>query len=259
MNLRLAFCFAAVAAGLGMTSLARAEDYKITVGGGFDVAPRYLGSDEYHFIPVPYLNVVTSSGVYVDTDRGVGYKLHLPHNFYLDMNLNYVAGRKDTDETFQSGSDALRGLGNTPSALDATVTAGYRFATVGSLSVAADLPLSNRSIGDAWQAALEVPVLVAGPNVVTSKTVAHFGSQTYNQTMWGVNATQSAASGYRQYAVGSGFDSVDFDLIWLHRFNQHWSLETKGGLTRIIGDAAHSPIVQRSLSLNVGTVMGYSF
>lgn len=259
MKLSFAFYLASAAVGLTVSSAAFADGYDITVGAGIDLAPRYLGSNEYHFLPIPYVNVTAPSGIYVDTTRGVGYKLSLPHNFYVDASLNYAIGRKDSNETFGSGSDTLRGMGDVPNALVSTVTAGYRFMNVGSVSVAADIPLSNRSIGDSWRAAFEVPLMMTASDVVTNKAVVHLGSADYNQTMWGVNASQSAASGFRQYSLGGGFNAIDYSLTWTHIFNQHWSVSTSGTITRLVGDAADSPIVERRVSLNVATIASYKF
>ena len=259
MKSSFVFYLASAVVGFAISSVAFADGYDVMLGAGIDLAPRYLGSNEYHFVPVPYLSVTTPSGIYVDTTRGVGYKLDLPHNFYIDGVLNYVTGRKDTNETLESGSDALRGMGDIPNALFATVTAGYHFASLGSVSLAADMPLSNRSVGDAWRIAFEAPVLVSGSDVLTTKTEVHVGSATYNQTMWGVNASQSAASGFRQYSSGGGFNAVDFGLTWVHSFDRHWSVTTSGQVTRLVGDAGDSPIVERRVSVNIATLVGYKF
>lgn len=259
MKSNFAFYLASAVVGFTVSSVAFADGYDVTVGAGIDLAPRYLGSNEYYFLPVPLLNVTTPSGVYIGTTSGVGYKLDLPHNFYIDSSLNYAVGRKDTNETFESGSDALRGMGDVPNALVATVTAGYRFASVGSVSVAADVPLSNRSIGDSWRVAFEVPMLVTASDVLTTKTAVHLGSATYNQTQWGVNASQSATSGFRQYSPGGGINAVDLGLTWVHLLNRKWSVTTSGQVTRLVGDAGGSPIVQRRVSLNVATIVGYKF
>ncbi|VWD21242.1 structural protein MipA [Burkholderia lata] len=259
MKLRSVACLVSTLAGFAMSSTVFAAGYDVTIGAGVDLAPRYLGSNQYHFIPVPYLNVTTPSGIYIDTTRGAGYQLHLPHDFYVDGAVNYAIGRKDSDESFGSGSDALRGMGNVPNALVATIAAGYRFAGAGSVSVAGDIPLTNRGVGDSWRAALEVPLMMTTADVVTTKAVAHIGSANYNRTMWGVNASQSAASGFRQYSLGGGFNAVDFGLTWTHLIDRHWSVSTSGQVTRLVGNAAASPIVARRTSLNVATIVGYRF
>jgi outer membrane protein len=89
--------------------------------------------------------------------------------------------------------------------------------------------------------------------------VVHLGSATYNQTQWGVNASQSAASGFRQYSPGGGINAVDLGLTWVHLLNRKWSVTTSGQVTRLVGDAGGSPIVQRRVSLNVATIVGYKF
>ncbi|MCX4163307.1 MULTISPECIES: MipA/OmpV family protein [Paraburkholderia] len=259
MKLRSAFYLVLALAGFAVSSAAFADGYDVTVGAGVDLAPRYLGSNEYHFTPIPYLNVVTPVGIYIDTTRGVGYTLNLPHNFYIDASLNYAIGRKDSNESFGSGSDTLRGMGDVPNALITSLTAGYRFANVGSVSVGADIPLSNRSIGDSYRVAVEVPLMVTASDVLTTKAVAHIGSSDYNQTMFGVTGSQSAASGIRKYSVGGGFNAVDVGLTWTHMFNKHWSVSTSGVLTRFVGDSADSPIVQGRVSANLATIASYKF
>ncbi|WP_321891892.1 MipA/OmpV family protein [Burkholderia cenocepacia] len=259
MKSRSFFSVVTALMGLTMSSMAFAAGYGLTIGAGVGLAPRYLGSDQSRFVPVPYLNVTTPSGIYFDTTRGAGYKFDLPRNFYIDGSINFAVGRKDSNATYGSGSDALRGMGNIPNAPVATVMAGYRFMGAGSVSVAGDFPLSNRRIGDSWRAAVKLPLMVTPTNVVTTQAVAHIGSADYNQTMWGVNASQSVASGFRQYGIGSGFNAVDFGLTWTHLFNRHWSMSTSGKVTHLVGDAGNSPIVFQRVSLSVATIAAYKF
>ncbi|KVL46547.1 hypothetical protein WT01_36350 [Burkholderia cepacia] len=245
--------------GFAMSPAVFAAGYDVTIGIGAGVAARYLGSDQYRFVSIPYLNVASSSGLYLDTTRGAGYKLDLPRNFYIDGSINFVPGRRDSNVAYASGSDALRGMGNAPNAAVATVAAGYRFMGAGSVSVAADMPFSHRSIGDSWRAALKVPLMITPTDVLTTNAVAHIGSAKYNQTMWGVTASQSAASGFRQYSPGGGFNAVDLGLTWTHMFDRHWSMSTSAQVTRLVGDAGDSPIVFRRVASNVATIVAYKF
>lgn len=242
-----------------MSSAVLAAGYDVTIGAGVGIAPRYLGSDQYRAIPIPYMNVRTPSGIYLDTTRGAGYRLDLPRNFYIDSSINYAFGRKDSNESFASGSDALRGMGNVPNAVVATVTAGYKFMGVGSVSVAGDIPVSNRSIGDSWRTALNVPLMIMPTDILTTKVVAHMGSAKHNQMMWGVSQSQSMASGFRRYTPGAGINAVDFGLTWTHLFNRHWSVSTTGQVTRLVDDAGDSPIVVRRVSGNIAAIVAYKF
>ncbi|KVK98597.1 MipA/OmpV family protein [Burkholderia cepacia] len=245
--------------GFAISSTAFAAGYDVTIGAGVGLAPRYLGSDQYRTIPVPYLNVKTPSGIYLDTTRGAGYQLNLPRNFYIDGTINYVPGRRDSNEGYASGSDTLRGMGNVPNATVATLAAGYKFMGAGSVSVAGDFPVSNGSIGDSWRVVLKVPLMATPKDVLTTNTVAHIGSAEYNQTMWGVSVSQSSASGFRQYSIHGGFNAVDFGLMWTHMFNRHWLMSTSANVTRLVGAAADSPIVVQRVSGSLITVVAYKF
>ncbi|WP_322081263.1 MipA/OmpV family protein [Burkholderia sp. BCC1972] len=259
MKLRLISSLISVPISIAISSTALAAGYEATIGVGVGIAPRYLGSDQYRAVPIPYLNLKTPVGIYLDTTRGVGYQFDLPHNFYIDGSINYSFGRKDTNESFASGSDVLRGMGNVPNAVVATVTAGYKFMGAGFVSVSGDIPVSNRRIGDSWRTALQVPLIITPTDVLATKVVAHIGSGSYNRTMWGVSQPQSVASGFRQYIPGGGINAVDFGLTWTHMFNRHWSLSTAGQLTRFVGDIGDSPIVMQRVSANVVAIVAYRF
>ncbi|WP_081084319.1 MipA/OmpV family protein [Burkholderia territorii] len=259
MKLRHIFNSFAVLMGIAVSFAVFANGYDVTIGAGGGVAPRYLGSGEYRFVPIPYLNVTSSSGFYLDTTRGVGYKLDFPQNFYIDGTINYAVGRRDHNVGYASGSDALRGMGNVPNAAVLTVAAGYRFMGAGSVSVAADVPFSQRSVGNSWRAALKVPLMITSTDVLTTNSVIHIGSEKYNATMWGVTASQSVASGFRQYDLGGGINAIDFGLTWTHMFDRHRSISTAAQVTRLVGDVGDSPIVSRRVTLNLATIVSYTF
>ncbi|WP_082742193.1 MipA/OmpV family protein [Burkholderia sp. MSMB1078WGS] len=259
MKSRSIFNIFAKLAGTVMSSAVFASGYDVTIGAGGGVAPRYLGSDQYRFAPIPYLSVTSSSGFYLDTMRGAGYKLDLPRNFYIDGAINFAFGRKDHNVGYAGGSDALRGMGNVPNAAVVTMAAGYRFMGAGSVSVAADVPVSQRSVGDSWRVELKVPLMITSTDVLTTDSGMHVGSATYNRTMWGVTASQSATSGFRQYNIGGGINAVNFGLTWTHMFDRNRSISTSAQVTRIVGDAGNSPIVFRRVALNLATIAAYNF
>ena len=263
MHFRDFSCISVAAVCLCGAPLAQADSaqggYSVTAGFGAAIAPRYLGSSDYQVLPVPYLDVVTPEGIYIDSEKGIGYKWLLPSNFFIDTSINYSLGRKDENEAWQSGSNYLKGMGDIPGALITTVTAGYRLGAVGDVTLSADLPLSNRSRGDTYRVGFQYIVLQARRDRLSTSAEADFGSSKYNQTFFGVDASQSASTTFPQYGVGSGLYAVRAGLTWEHQFDKHWLMSATQQITNLTGDAVNSPIVQRRVSLLTDALVGYTF
>ncbi|MEW6340605.1 MAG: MipA/OmpV family protein [Paraburkholderia sp.] len=263
MNLRDFSCISVAAVCLCTAPLARADGaqggYSVTAGLGAVIAPRYLGSSDYFVLPIPYLDVVTPLGIYIDSGKGIGYKWLLPANFFIDTSINYASGRKDENESWLGGSNYLRGMGDIPGALITTVTAGYRLGERGAVTLAADLPLTNRSRGETYRIGFQYVIVQVGRDSLSTNAEADFGSSKYNQTFFGVDASQSANSGFPQYGVGSGLYAVRAGVTWNHQFNKNWSVSATQQVTNLTGDAANSPIVQRRASLLTDAMVTYTF
>ncbi|WP_186308462.1 MipA/OmpV family protein [Paraburkholderia sp. BCC1885] len=261
--LRIFPCLSVAVACLFAAPFAYADSaqggYSVTAGLGSAITPRYLGSNDYQFLPVPYLHVVTPQGVYIDSTKGVGYRLYLPANFFVDASLNYAFGRKDENETWQSGSNYLKGMGDIPGALVTTLTAGYRLGMMGDVTVSADVPLTNRSRGETYRVGFKAIVMQVGHDRLSTSAEADFGSSKYNQTFFGVSASQSANAAFPQYGAGSGLYAVRAAMSWDHQFNRHWSISASQQITNLTGDAVNSPIVRRRLSLLTDTMVAYTF
>ncbi|MFM0156516.1 MipA/OmpV family protein [Paraburkholderia sediminicola] len=263
MNFRVFSSISVAVACLCAAPLARADGaqggYSVTAGFGAAIAPRYLGSSDYQVVPVPYLDVVTPKGIYIDSEKGIGYKWLLPSNFFIDTSINYALGRKDENEAWQSGSNYLKGMGDIPGALITTITAGYRLGTVGDVTLSANLPLTDRSRGETYRLGFDYIALQIGRDRLSTSAEADFGSSKYNQTFFGVDASQSADTAFPEYGVGSGLYAVRAGVTWEHQFNKHWSLSASQQITNLTGHAVNSPIVQRRVSLSTDALVGYTF
>lgn len=63
-------------------------------------------------------------------------------------------------------------------------------------------------------------------------------------TYFGVNAPQSAASGYRVFSAGGGLKSIGFESKLRYLINRKWTLQGTVGYQRLVGNAASSPLVR---------------
>src|SRR3546814_16040182 len=69
---------------------------------------------------------------------------------------------------------------------------------------------------------------------------------------FGIDASEAIASGLPFYRAESGFKDVSGLITASYRLDSHWSLGATGGVTRLLGDAADSPLNERSEERRVG-------
>lgn len=253
----------AVLALLATTALAadQRQGNVLTLGGGVDVAPRYSGSDKSRVSAAQVVDYAMANGFFVSTTRGIGYGNSFGN---LDYNaaLSYRAGRKDRDvssDSIASGSDDLRGMGDIKGSAIVVPGLGYRVTDWLTVQLQAEVPVSERDNGEAVHFGIASPLYTSPKNVLTLALTGSWGSSKYVQTYYGVNAAQSAASGFARHDAGSGIYAYSLNLDWTHKLTSRWSLLAAAGVTQLTGEAGDSPIVQRKTSPVGSLKVTYSF
>lgn len=253
----------AVLALLATTALAadQRQGNVLTLGGGVDVAPRYSGSDKSRVSAAQVVDYAMANGFFVSTTRGIGYGNSFGN---LDYNaaLSYRAGRKDRDvssDSIASGSDDLRGIGDIKGSAIVVPGLGYRVTDWLTVQLQAEVPVSERDNGEAVHFGIASPLYTSPKNALTLALTGSWGSSKYVQTYYGVNAAQSAASGFARHDAGSGIYAYSLNLDWTHKLTSRWSLLAAAGVTQLTGEAGDSPIVQRKTSPVGSLKVTYSF
>ena len=97
---------------------------------------------------------------------------------------------------------------------------------------------------------------------VVGSTGITWASGDLMQSFFGIDGTQSAASGLPQFDAGSGLRDVGMQFGANYKLNDSWSVFGGGGYGRLLGDAKRSPLVsQRGARNQAGGAVGviYSF
>lgn len=92
--------------------------------------------------------------------------------------------------------------------------------------------------------------LSAGVTVVNRK---------YNQTYFGVTAAEVSRSRFSYYEAGGGLQDAHVGVRWNWAWSPSWMLTSDLQARRLLGSAAHSPLVERSTNLTVSTAIAYRF
>ena len=209
--------------------------WRFALGGGLAAAPNFQGSDKYRLRPVPF--AAASYGRFFIGFGGLGVNLLRQSGWRLGALLSPGAGRKedvdarlagmgDIDRTLNAGLYAVNfSRGFLTRAVVHTDIGGEGHGTLARLDVLARFRVDEK-LG-----------FFAGPGLT-------WGSRQYNQTFFGVTATQSARSMFPEYAAGSGINNLRFTAGTGYRINPNWRLIGSLAASRLSGDAGDSPIVE---------------
>lgn len=228
----------------------------LVVGAGIAYVPEYAGADKNRVVGLPYLERTFDNGAFLSTMRGAGFQTTV-QGVNLSAALTYGGGRKDHKTTF-SGSDALKGMGDIDGSVQAVLGVGYKLGTVG-LSLSTTQNLAHRENGATYTLGASMPLYTSASDQVSLGAQAVYGDNKHAQTYFGVTAAQSAASGYRAYTAKAGFETAGATVNWNHVIDKTWSVHTSVGVTRLLSDAADSPLTQRKTTPMVMTGISYKF
>lgn len=245
----------------GLSAGAKAEDNTsqdgILVGLGAQSAPDYSGSDKQRWQAIPVVQA-RKGAIFFDSQRGLGYDLQSDSGLYLEHTLGYGFGRADHDSDWRDGSDRLSGMGNIKATMNTGIAAGWAVSPWLTLEAKAVLPLTD-SQGVNYRASVTlIPVQTEEDNI-SLQTAALFADSRYMHTWYGVNAHQSANSGFSAYSPAAGFYGVETNLTWSHQFTRHWGGALIAGYTWLNDHAADSPIVFRHNEVTGTAAITYSF
>jgi outer membrane scaffolding protein for murein synthesis (MipA/OmpV family) len=228
-----------------------------TAGIGLAYVPEYAGAEKRRVLPLPILERTYSNGVFLSTQRGIGYET-TAGDFTLSAALGYDGGRDDHKKNYFSGSDALKGMGDIDGSAQAVLSAGYQLGTVG-LSFTTKQNIGHRDYGATYSLGMSAPLYTNTTDQIGFGASAVYADNKYMQTYFGVTDLQSARSGYKAYQAKAGFENVSAGVHWNHVLDSNWSVRSALGVTRLTGDAADSPLTKRKTTPMLMTALIYRF
>lgn len=236
------------------------KDLKISIGAGAMYAPDFLGSKEHQLYALPYLSVKYKDQFFASVPEGIGYNIIRSNGWRMGPVAKYAMQRQENGNNIfriaGNKSNELRGLGDVDGTLELGGFAEYtcrewsakaeaRQGVNGHAGFVADLNANYTKVFHSFFQKEGSPLIVSvGPRTTLVDS-------NYNQTYFGVTASQSARSGLSQYKAAGGLFSygigaaailpithTNLTVIWL------------AGYDRMAGDAGNSPLVQQRGSEN---------
>ena len=258
---------------VGVPDGAWADDWKVTIGGGALYGPEYPGADSYDFQPVPFVDIAWRDRIFLNSQRGLG--VYAVKREYDDDaaedgsaspswsggwlgGLSVGVSVKPSDSRDEDDDSRLDGLGD----IDLSAEVGL-FASVelGPVEFEAEIyhdPGSGHegtrgTIGAAYGTRFGERLMIeAGPFL-------QFGDGQYLESFFGVTAAQAGRSALPRYDAGSGLYGAGFEVMAHYQVSESWGVLGFIEYSRLVGDAADSPIVQNEDAIEVGAFVTYSF
>nr|WP_257030685.1 MipA/OmpV family protein [Paraburkholderia bryophila] len=231
-------------------------DWQVRLGLASSFQPRYEGSDRYHVMGGPSVDVRYKDLFFLSSGEGFGVNFAQGENWRASLAAVYDLGRRAHDDPQE-----LNGLGNINAAPGVKLAGEYVISKDFPLVLRADVRRyfggSNGWTGD-FGAYMPMPgstkkfFWFAGPNV-------SLADSTYMNSWFGVNQNQAAKSQYSQYHASAGFKSVGFGIsaVWL--FDKHWFATADGAFEQLVGSAGNSPITHRKANGVADISINYRF
>lgn len=242
---------------------ALAEDWQYRLKAGVGNAPRYSGSDERMTGPVLGGKVVSPWGIFLDTDKGLGWG-YKGNAASFSAYVGASGSRKDKNDSLHAGSKRLKGMGEIKARPQLGVSASYN---LGGIIVGASLEHAlkendRKDTGKAFthlELSLLTNVYAGRYGSVDASLSSHFGDRNYLQTWYGVTTGQAAQSRFKEYKAGAGNISNGMNLVWSLPISEHTQFSTLLDVQYLADEAGKSPIVERRLQTSVMGVLEYTF
>jgi MipA family protein len=239
---------------------APADEWGITgvkVGGVVIIQPTFEGSNNYEVIGFPYILPTFSGGPgFFSRFEAKGlddirFKLIERDGFVAGPLAGYNLGRDEDDD------DALDGLGDVDGGVVAGGFVGYRLGPV-----LFDTSFHN-TFGDDGGYLIRFGAEIERPLrerlLLTARIGATYADDDYMQNYFGVSAAQSAVSGLDAFDAESGFKDVFAEVGLKAQLDAHWEARASVRYSRLIGDAADSPIVESEDQFTTLLGVAYKF
>ena len=237
-----------------------AKKWRVMLGAGVASKPEYPGSASDEIRPMPVVNIRYGRfflGGVPGGGGGGGLGAYLYENDSWSFGAVVAA---DIGEVRDESDDArLQGLGDIDGTVRAGLFASYEITSWLALRGNALSDIGGKDQGLIASFDLEATYqpsprlrLSAGPGVM-------WGNDEYAQTLYGIDAQQALRSRFSQYDAGSSASVVRFSLGAQYALTPKWSLGSRITASRLLGDAADSPIVEDNKQNTYALFMMYRF
>jgi outer membrane scaffolding protein for murein synthesis (MipA/OmpV family) len=226
------------------------EPLSAALGAGTWIHPRFPGSNSIYAEPLPYFDV-RYENLFLRTAEGLGAYLFHSHGAWAALSI-----AQELRQRHESDDERLRGLGDVRRTARTHFQAGYaaEFFTA-KADVATDI--AHRSQGTIVDLTLAAHRAVLGRLEVESGVAAQWANTLFNDSFYGVTASQHVAAGLPEYSPGSGLDELRVFLGARIPFARQWLAVGRVAGVHLARKPADSPITEQQNGLELQAFAAY--
>lgn len=221
----------------------------VTLGVAAGVVPEYQGSDDYRFFPIPVIDAQFGQ-FFISLRNGIGVNVIEFGPLTAGASVALVGGYRRRDVPV-----GVRRISTTAGArLFANLTLDNLSVTVGATKAVA-----GGTRGVVAEVSLSYALPLSDRMMVIPSVGASWANGQHLNRYFGIDAGEAMASGLPFFRAESGLKDVSGLATASYRLDAHWSLGATGGFTRLLGDAADSPLNMRRWQPSGFMSVAYTF
>lgn len=222
------------------------------IGAAAVVAPKFEGSKSYRVLGFPFAAPAGTGPdggfVQVKGADDVRFRVLNYYGFEAGPLLGWRFGRESSDST------KLAGFADIDGGLVAGGYVGYRFGSL-FLSTSYHHQVSGSDTGGLVRLLAEQTLYKAGGTRVVASLGTNIASKDYMVSHFGVSAAQAGL--LPVYGASAGFKDVFGGLTAMVELDRSWTLYASGTYSRLVGDAADSPVIDTRDQFTAGLGLSY--
>jgi outer membrane scaffolding protein for murein synthesis (MipA/OmpV family) len=229
------------------------DEGKFTITGGASYSTSSLsGGTSTRAKWSPLLDLAYTHGRFSASLSGLTYDVVQSDEFTLGVGAAYSPKRKASDDV------RLRGMGDVQAS--PLILLNATWSPLEFLSFTAQYSAATKRTNGSFLTvgtALGFPLMDKLSGFVEVSGV--IADQKYMQAYYGVTAAQAATSGYRVFTPRAGLVNTSVSLGVNYEWSEQWSLGASVGRTRLMREAAKSPIFPRRDEPSANVFASYTF
>ena len=234
------------------------------LGAAMVNTPEYSGSDKQVLKARPLLAArfgrwrfsTAGAGALLDfggaaAGPGASAELVETERLRLGLSLRVDSGRRSVS------SDYLRGLPDVERTLRGRLYASYRLGAHWNAAASVSQDLLGRGGGAVAGFGLGYTQRLGQRTELSAGTGVDVGDARHMRSYFGITPEQAVATGLRAYTPGAGAKNVHTGLLITTAFDRDWIMFIGGGTSRLVGDAALSPLSRSTSAWGLSMGIGY--
>lgn len=228
------------------------DEFHLTLGGGTFYGPKYEGRDKEDLKFFPFIGI--EYGKFSMGIEGIQYQVYEANDHSVSLGI-----KSDEERELSDLSKQKKGVGKVEGGLAISVSGEFPLFDMLTLGVEASKSTSHHQ---RFSASTSLGTLFP---IYNTTVLGRFGiSSTWNdaelnQLFYGVNTTQSIKSGLPTFKAHSGFKDLSYSFTSIFSISRPLNLTFSVIYKQLKGDAARSPIIERTESFSVVQTLSYRF